>query len=201
MIGGFGRMGAGFGRLSVSGSRKKAITSLNNATNVASIMLNGLIVPDQQTSEGLLIKSYASVWIEIAQRLGEDWALAFQLSDRQWEEMLAGAMSAEGYEVTLTPRSGDHGRDVIAVKGGVGCLRILGSMKAYAPHRLVERAHVHEMLGVLNTEANVSKGIIATTSDFAPRIEEAPGMKQVLPYRLELINGLSLQKWLADLSE
>ena len=110
-------------------------------------------------------------------------------------------MSAEGYEVTLTPRSGDHGRDVIAVKGGVGCLRILGSMKAYAPNRLVDRAHVHEMLGVLNTEANVSKGIIATTSDFAPRIEEAPGMKQVLPYRLELINGLCLQKWLADLSE
>lgn len=74
-------------------------------------------------------------------------------------------------------------------------------MKAYAPNRLVDRAHVHEMLGVLNTEANVSKGIIATTSDFAPRIEEAPGMKQVLPYRLELINGEGLQRWLADLSE
>jgi restriction system protein len=114
--------------------------------------------------------------------------------------MLAGAMSADGYEVTLTPRSGDHGRDVIAVKHGVGCIRILGSMKAYAPNRLVDRAHVHEMLGVLATEANVSKGIIATTSDFAPRIEEAPGMKNVLPYRLELINGTHLQRWLADLS-
>lgn len=201
MIGGFGRMGAGFGRLGASSPRKKAIASLSNATNIASITLNGLIVPDQQTSEGLLIKSYASVWIEIAQRLGEDWGLAFQLSDRQWEEILAGAMSAEGYEVTLTPRSGDHGRDVIAVRRGVGCLRILGSMKAYAPNRLVDRAHVHEMLGVLSTEANVSKGIIATTSDFAPRIEEAPGMKQVLPYRLELINGQGLQRWLAGLSE
>lgn len=201
MIGGFGRMGAGFGRLGATSPRKKAIAALSNATNVGSITLNGLIIPDQQTSEGLLIKSYASVWIEIAQRLGEDWALAFQLSARQWEEMLAGAMSAEGYQVTLTPRSGDHGRDVIAVKSGIGCLRILGSMKAYAPNRLVDRAHVHEMLGVLNTEANVSKGIIATTSDFAPRIEEAPGMKQVMPYRLELINGLRLQRWLADLSE
>lgn len=194
-------MGAGFGRLGATSPRKKAIAALSNATNVGSITLNGLIIPDQQTSEGLLIKSYASVWIEIAQRLGEDWALAFQLSARQWEEMLAGAMSAEGYQVTLTPRSGDHGRDVIAVKSGIGCLRILGSMKAYAPNRLVDRAHVHEMLGVLNTEANVSKGIIATTSDFAPRIEEAPGMKQVMPYRLELINGLRLQRWLADLSE
>jgi restriction system protein len=201
MIGGFGRMGTGFGKLGASSPRKHAIDSLSNATKIASITLNGLIVPERKTSEGLLIKSYAAVRVEIAQRLGEDWNLAFQLNDRQWEEMLAGAMSAAGYEVTLTPRSGDHGRDVIAVKHGIGCVRILGSMKAYAPNRLVDRAHVHEMLGVLTAEANVSKGIIATTSDFAPRIEEAPGMKQVIPHRLELINGLRLQRWLTDLSE
>jgi len=71
-------------------------------------------------------------------------------------------------------------------------------MKAYAPNRLVDRAHVHEMLGVLTAEANVSKGIIATTSDFAPRIEEAPGIKGVFPHRLELINGLRLQRWLVS---
>jgi restriction system protein len=201
MIGGFGRMGTGYGKLGASNPRKRAIDLLSNATNVASITLDGLIIPERQTSEGLLIKSYAAVWIEIAQRLGEDWSLAFQLNDRQWEEMLAGAMSAEGYEVTLTPRSGDHGRDVIAIRHGIGCIRILGSMKAYAPNRLVDRAHVHEMLGVLTAEANVSKGIIATTSDFAPRIEEAPGIKQVLPHRLELISGPRLQRWLIDLSK
>jgi restriction system protein len=201
MIGSFGRMGAGFGKLGASTPRKRAIDSLSNATNIASLTLNALIVPERKTSEGLLIKSYAAVWVEIAQRLGEDWNLAFQLNDRQWEEMLAGAMSAGGYEVTLTPRSGDHGRDVIAVKHGIGCVRILGSMKAYAPNRLVDRAHVHEMLGILTAEANVSKGIIATTSDFAPRIEEAPGIKGVFPHRLELINGLRLQRWLTDLAE
>lgn len=201
MIGGFGRMGAGFGRLGASTPRRRAANLLSNATDIASITVNSLIIPDRQTSEGLLIKSVAGVWVEIAQRLGEDWNLAFQLNDRQWEEMLAGAMSADGYEVTLTPRSGDHGRDVIAVKHGVGCIRILGSMKAYAPNRLVDRAHVHEMLGVLATEANVSKGIIATTSDFAPRIEDAPGMNSVLPYRLELMNGIRLRQWLTELSD
>jgi restriction system protein len=72
-------------------------------------------------------------------------------------------------------------------------------MKAYAPNRLVDRAHVHEVLGVLTAKANVSKGIIATTSDFAPRIEEAPGIREVIPYRLELINGVHLQRWLTDL--
>jgi restriction system protein len=197
MIGGFGRFGR-FGNFGVP--RRRAIESLSNATNIASIAVNGLIVPDSQTSEGLLIKSYADVWVEIAQRLGEDWNLAFQLSASQWEEMLAGALSKTGYEVTLTPRSGDHGRDVIAVKHGIGCIRMLGSMKAYAPHHLVDRAHVDEMLGVLTREASVSKGIIATTSGFAPRLREAPGMDRVLPYRLELIDGAALQRWLTDLS-
>jgi restriction system protein len=200
MIGGFGRAGAGLGKLGANSPAKRAISLLSNATNVASITLNGLIVPERKTSEGLLIKSYAGVWVEIAQRLGEDWSLAFQLNPQQWEEMLAGAMNKEGYQVTLTPRSGDHGRDVIAVKPGIGSIRILGSMKAYAPDHLVGRDHVHEMFGVVTMEGNVSKGIIATTSDFAPRIEGVPGIKQVIPYRLELINGARLQQWLTDLS-
>ncbi|MBR0828996.1 restriction endonuclease [Bradyrhizobium manausense] len=201
MIGGFGRMGVGFGKLGASSPRKRAIESLSNATAIASITLGGLIIPERQTSEGVLIRSYAAAWIEIAQQLSEDWSLAFQLNSRQWEEMLAGAMSADGYEVTLTPRSGDHGRDVIAVKHGIGTIRILGSMKAYAPDHLVGRDHVDEMLGVLFREANASKGIIATTSDFAPRLFEAPNMNLVIPSRLELMNGVKLQKWLTDLSD
>ncbi len=72
MIGGFGRLGAGFGRLGASATARLSIDSLSNATNIATITLNGLIVPEKQTSEGLLIKSYAAVWVEIAQRLGED---------------------------------------------------------------------------------------------------------------------------------
>lgn len=52
---GFERMGAGFGKLGASSPRKRAIDSLSNTTNIASITLNGLIVPEEQTSEGLVI--------------------------------------------------------------------------------------------------------------------------------------------------
>jgi len=201
MIGNFGQLGAGFGRLGASASRKRAIELLGNATNIASLTLTSLILPDQATSEGILIKSCGNLWIEIAQRLGEDWALAFQLEPRQWEEMFAGALTKEGYEVTLTPRSGDHGRDLIAVKQGHGYIRILGSMKAYAPTHLVGRDHVDEMIGVLARDAKATKGIIATTSKFAPRIMEAPGMSNFVPSRLELRDGPALQQWLANLSE
>jgi len=147
----------------------------------------------------MLIKSYAAVWIEVARQSGKDWNLAYQLDPRRWEEMLAGALDKDGYRVTLTPRSKDHGRDVIAVKPDAGCLRILGSMKAYAPHRLVPREHVHEMLGVLTAEG-ADKAIIATTSGFAPLIHEAPGLDQFIGDRLRLLDGPKLQQWLTDLS-
>jgi hypothetical protein len=35
--------------------------------------------------------------------------------------------------VTLTPRSGDHGRDVIAIKKALGFVRIIDQVKAYKP--------------------------------------------------------------------
>jgi restriction system protein len=196
MIGNFGRMGAGFGRL---GASRRAIASLASAVDVVTLALSGLLVPERPTTEGLLIKSYAAVWLEVARQLGQDWTLAHQLNDRQWEEMLAGALDKDGYQVTLTPRSNDYGRDVIAVKPVAGGLRLLGSMKAYAPHRLVPREHVHEMLGILTAEG-ASKAIIATTSGFAPRIHEAPGLASFIPDRIQLMDGPHLQRWLTDLS-
>jgi len=197
MIGNFGRMGAGFGRLGAS--RRATIATIAQAVDIVTLALSGLLIPERPTFEGVLIKSYAAVWIEVARQLGNDWALAHQLTDRQWEEMLAGALDKDGYQVTLTSRSNDHGRDVIAVKPDAGCLRILGSMKAYAPHRLVPREHVHEMLGVITAEG-ASKAIIATTSGFAPRILDAPNLKSFIPDRIQLIDGPHLQQWLADLS-
>jgi restriction system protein len=196
---GMGRMGAGFGRLGAISPLRRAIESLNSAVDIVTLALSGILIPERPTVEGLLIKSYAAVWVEVARQLGQDWTLASQLTDRQWEEMLAGALDKEGYQVTLTPRSNDHGRDVIAVKSDAGCLRLLGSMKAYAPHRLVPGEHVHEMLGVLTAEG-AGTVIIATTSGFAPRIREAPGLDQFIPDRIQLIDGPHLQKWLFDLS-
>ena len=93
-----------------------------------------LIVPEREVAEGTLIRSISSVWAEIAQRLRSDWSVAHQMTPRQWEEMVAGALKKYGYdEVILTPRSGDYGRDVIAKKHGVGCVKIIGSVKRTNP--------------------------------------------------------------------
>jgi restriction system protein len=78
---------------------------------------------------------------------------------------------------------------VIAVKNGVGCVKIIGSVKAYKPGHLVKHEDVRALLGVLSGEQNASKGIITTTSDFAPKIKSDPFIKPFMPTRLELMNG------------
>jgi restriction system protein len=47
---------------------------------------------------------------------------------------------------------------------------------------------------VLLTDQKATKGIVSTTWEFAPRIEEDPFIKPHMPYRLELVNGDGLIK-------
>jgi restriction system protein len=172
------------------------------STDKATLLISSVIIPDRPVDEGILIKSTSFLWGEIVEQLSSDWSLAYQLPPERWEEIVAGAFKKAGYdEVTLTPRSGDHGRDVIAVKKGIGCVKIIGSVKAYGPKHLVPYDAVRSLLGVLSGERNASKGIITTTSDFPPNIKSDPFIGPFLPTRLELVNGDALRKWLSDLGK
>jgi restriction system protein len=168
--------------------------------SVSSVLLSeqSFIVRGRKASEGLHIEATATMWKEYVRVLDNDWSKAYEIPDDKWEEIYAGAFKNDNYdEVILTPRSGDLGRDVIAVKYGVGAVRILGSFKAYKPGHLIPRAHVHEMIGVVSADPRATKGIISTTSDFAPRLmRDNADIRAVVPYKLELMNGVRLLKWL-----
>ncbi len=175
---------------------------LSLMVQVPSLTVSSLIIPEGKTQSGLLIKSTSALWGSIAKELGKDWSLAYQIPSDRWEEIVAGAFKMDGYdEVILTPRSGDYGRDVIAIKHGIGCVKVLGSVKAYAPGHNVPYDAVRALIGVITGEQNTSKGIITTTSDFPPRIESDINIAPFLPTRLELVNGAKLQQWLSDLSK
>jgi len=168
----------------------------------APLLVGALVVPERKTAEGVLIKSASVLWMEVAKRLRTDWSIAYQIPPEKWEEMIAGAYSRAGFdEVILTPRSGDHGRDIIATRNGIGCIKIIGSVKAYKPGHLVTYDDVRALAFVLSGERDASKGIITTTSEFPPLILSDPFIAPLTPTRLELMNGERLQKWLAALLE
>lgn len=87
----------------------------------------------EKVPEGQLILTVAPAWFEIVRWLERDPNAMFSISPRKWEEIIAGAYERTGFfdRVTLTPRSGDHGRDVIAEKSGWGSVRFIDSVKAY----------------------------------------------------------------------
>jgi restriction system protein len=166
------------------------------------ITLKAFIVPGERTREGVLIEAVAVPWFEILDRFHRDPRSIYEIDDRMWEEIIAGAYKREMFdEVILTPRSGDKGRDVVATKWGVGSIRIFDQVRAYAPDNLVTAEQVRAMLGVITGAQNVSKGIITTTSHFAPRITSDEYLAPYIPFRLELKDRDALLPWLHDLSK
>jgi restriction system protein len=73
-----------------------------------------------KVDEGCVVESVAPAWSRILKLLGDDHGAKYRIDPRKWEEIIAGAYKEAGFDdVILTPRSHDHGRDVIATKKGV----------------------------------------------------------------------------------
>ena len=81
----------------------------------------------------------------------------------------------DGYkDVILTPHSADKGRDVIGAcyfSPGIGTIKIVDQVKWYAARRKVTADDVRALSLVVSPNQSVSKGIVTTTSDFAPGIQ------------------------------
>ena len=153
------------------------------------------------TEHGYLVRGLALPWLEIASRLEKDHNFLFQLPWRKLEEVIAGAYKREGWEeVTITPRSGDGGRDIIAVKRGLCTIRVVDQVKAYSPGHKVAADDVRALLGVLSSDRNVSKGFVTTTAEFAPSILQDSTIAPFIPYRLELRDGVKLRLWLLEVA-
>jgi restriction system protein len=169
--------------------------------NEACLLLQTIIIPESKITEGTLIKCVDIPWFRIIKEIQGNPELVFQLSSEKWEEMVAGAYKIAGFdEVILTPRSGDFGRDVIAIKKGLGQVRVIDQVKAYGPKHLVTANDVRALMGCLH-EDGAAKGFLSTTSDFAPKITSDPLITPLIPQRLELINGKKLIERLIELSK
>ncbi len=176
-------------------------TPEGQAASVTSLAMQAVVTLGEKTSEGYLIEAVTIPWFEIIEMLKKDSKLAFEIPPRKWEEIVAGAYERAGWdEVTLTPASGDFGRDVIAVKRGICTVRIIDQVKRYKPGHLVTADEVRALLGVLQGDG-ASKGCLTTTSDFAPRLRDDILLKPYIPRQLDLVNGVELLRRLENLAK
>jgi restriction system protein len=184
-------LAAGSGKFEVTGSAEAEFVP---SSSLPVLLAQTCIEVLRKVPEGEIIRAVTFPLRQIVEMLSNDFNQVFQIDYRKWEEIVAETyMASKLYdEVTLTPRTGDGGRDIIAVKHGWWSLRVIESVKRYKPGLEVTADEVRSLLGVLAGEAKTSKGVISTTWEFAPKIKENLLIQQYVPSRLELINGTAL---------
>jgi len=165
-----------------------------------SILLQAVIIPGEKTSEGQLIESVASIWFDIIERIQRAPDEIYEIDWRKWEEIIAGAYRLQGFDVVLTPPSNDKGRDIIATRTDIGSVCFFDQVKAYSPGHVVTLEEVSAMLGTLDRYPNTSKGLVTTTSSFAPGVMKDPHLARFIPNRLELKWREPLLEWLVKIA-
>jgi restriction system protein len=162
------------------------------------LMLGVIVEPYGRTQDGELITLVAPAYWMLEELLQDDPEALFKLGDRKFEELIAGKYEKLGFRVTLTPRKGDHGVDVIAESHNGPRVRIFDQAKRYARGHVVPAHDVRALMGTW-AFSNATHGVVTTTSDFAPLIGEDPYITNARAQGLTLINGVTLLQQLADL--
>ena len=113
---------------------------------------------------------------------------------RKFEEVVAEIFDGFGYDVELTKRTRDGGKDIIAIKRREVNLKFLIECKRPDPGNPVRIAAARELWAVKNDEG-ASKGILVTTTSFTP---EAHLFVERHCWELEARDFAGLQQWIDE---
>jgi restriction system protein len=170
-------------------------------TDLTILLQHEILVIGGETNEGQIIEAVTPAWFAILNKIISDPVSLYDFSKyhREFEELIAGAYERDGWKVILTPHSGDKRVDIIVARRDPVEIRMVDQVKAYSPNHLVLAEDVDVMLGVLNRDQSATKGIITTTSRFAPGIAKEESIQKFIPYRLLLRDGEQLCDWISKL--
>ena len=116
------------------------------------------------------------------------------MNRRVFEELVAELFIGFGYEVELTKRTRDGGKDIIAIKRREVETRFLIECKRPDPGNPIGVSTVRELYGV-KVDDGASKAILATTTYFTP---DAKLFSSKHRWELELRDFEDLQEWISD---
>jgi RNA polymerase sigma factor (sigma-70 family) len=137
----------------------------------------------------------AEVSDELIQALMANPDLLYELAPRRFEELVAELYDRRGFEVVLTPPTGDDGVDVYVVRHDeLGSSLTVVQCKRYAARNKIGAALVRELQGSVSA-LRASAGVLLTTSFFtkgARRIEEQFKYQLTLHDYFDLLELLKL---------
>lgn len=117
-----------------------------------------------------------------------------QINRRLFEELIAELFDGFGFNVELTKKTRDGGRDIVAIKSTEVNLKYLIECKRPDPNNVVGIRPVRELFGVKQDE-KASKAILATTTYFSP---DALQFFERNKWELEPKDFEGINNWIAD---
>ncbi|HRH40682.1 MAG TPA: restriction endonuclease [Pyrinomonadaceae bacterium] len=179
--------------------KDSAYVSHSFLDNAPDITVQAIITLGEKTDQGRIIECVRPAWDAIVKILEQDPNEIFNIDPFKFEELIAGAYVRDGYEVELTSRSNDKGKDIIATKRGLGAVRIFDQVKRYRINRPVTAAEVRELVGTVLAAPDATQGVLTTTSTFATNLLQDQNIKRLIPYRLYLRERQEVLDWLKGL--
>lgn len=191
-----------FANLATAAVRTGAVTSWQELFEyVRGFRASGLVGADGRPltkaspEYSRIVVSVSDANAEILGLLKREPELAWQLAPRKFEEIVAEILGRQGYDVTLTPASGDGGFDIYAArKDGLGKFLYLVECKRYVPPNKVGVEIARSLYGVIQTQ-RATAGAIVTTSFFTAGAE---AFRREVQHQLHLHDYIALQKWIGD---
>jgi restriction system protein len=168
---------------------------LRNFQTSGLVGLDGQPLSKESDQYKRIIIDVSSANEEILQILKKHPEMVWKLPSRKFEEVVAEILDRQGYEVSLTPASGDGGFDIYAArKEGLGQFLYLVECKRYVPPNKVGVEIVRSLYGVLQAK-RATAGAIVTTSFFTAGAE---AFQREVQHQLHLHDYIALQKWMTD---
>lgn len=146
-----------------------------------------------------LLEFYESTQ-ELISALQSSPDLMREITPREFEEVVTEIFRAKGFEVDLTQRTSDGGKDIIAIHtDGLGIKnKYFIECKRYAEDNKVGVALVRALQGVKNTKDGPNKTILVTTSTFTSGAKKFVEQEASSKWDITLADYKTLVGWLND---
>ncbi|MEO6203304.1 MAG: restriction endonuclease [Nitrospirales bacterium] len=146
-----------------------------------------------------LLEFYESIQ-ELISALKSSPDLMREITPREFEEVVTEIFRAKGFEVDLTQRTSDGGKDIIAIHtDGLGIKnKYFIECKRYAEDKKVGVALIRALHGVKNTKDGPNKTILVTTSTFTSGVKKFVKHEASSKWDITLADYDTLVNWLND---
>lgn len=145
-------------------------------------------------NQGNVIQTASFVELALIRELHQHPELLKTINRRKFEELVAELFDGFGYEVELTQKTRDGGKDIIAIKRREVAVKYLIECKRPDPGNPVSVSTVRALHGVRDDE-RATKAILVTTTHFSKDAEAFAARHE---WQLELKEYQAIKSWLAD---